>query len=288
MPFKKIVVPLTGAERDRAALAAGFAAARPFGGHVEALFVTPDPAETVPFIGVPVPPEVLQSVIDSAGAIANTALIAARSSFEITAKEAGAEITGHPAPSDVVTCSFCEMQGSFIGAVLEAAKLADLVVFGPAVGRGGPDMSAAFIETLTESTRPVLLARESGAHDLLPKIIIGWDGGAAAAHALSASLPLLSHAGAVELWSVQDGEAGPAMLDAPRRYLALHGVQVLPRVIARAGGAAGAVLLAEAEAAGASLLVLGGYGHSRLSEVLFGGATVHAAAHAKIPLFMVH
>jgi nucleotide-binding universal stress UspA family protein len=288
MPFKKIVVPLTGAERDRAALAAGFAAARPFGGHVEALFVTPDPSQAVPFIGVPVPPEVLQSVIDSAGAIANTALTAARGSFEIAAKEAGAEILSQPTPSGVVSCSFCEMQGGFIGAVLEAAKLADLVVFGPAPGKGGPDMSAAFTETLMQSARPVLLSRQSGPRDLLPRIVIGWDGGAAAAHALSASLPLLSHAGTVELWSVQEGEARPAMLDAPRRYLALHGVQANPRVIACSGEAAGAVLLAEAEAAGASLLVLGGYGHSRLGEVLFGGATVHALAHATIPVFMVH
>lgn len=288
MSFKKIVVPLTGADDDRAALAAAFVVARPFCGHVVALFVTPDPAEAVPFVGMPISPEVLQQVIESAGVIARTALAAARANLKTAAKAAGVAIVESPAPAEAVTCSFCEMQGSFVSGIAEAAKLADLLVFGPATTEGGPDVSGAVIETLTRGTRPLLLTPHASVVDLLPKIVIGWDGGNAAARALTASLPLLAHAGSVEIWSVQRMPEDSAMLDAPAAYLRLHGIAANTRVIDPAGAAPGVVLLSEAEAVGASLLVLGGYGHSRLSETLFGGTTVHIAAHATIPLFMVH
>jgi nucleotide-binding universal stress UspA family protein len=38
----------------------------------------------------------------------------------------------------------------------------------------------------------------------------------------------------------------------------------------------------------ADLLIMGGYGHSRLREALFGGVTRHVVSHARIPVFMVH
>ena len=288
MSFKKIVVPLTGADADRAVLAAAFAAARPFAGHVEAVFVMPDPGEAVPFVGMPISPEVVQQVIESAGVIAQAALTAARANLEASAKEAGVAVVEAPAPSEAVTCSFCEMQGGFLSGLAEAAKLADLLVFGPSTTEGGPDISGAFIETLTRSARPVLLVPKGGAVDLLPKIVIGWDGSTAAAHALAASLPLLALAGSVEVWSVQEVPEDSGLIDAPVAYLKLHGIAANSRVIAPAGASAGEVLLREAETAGASLLVLGGYGHSRLAETLFGGATVHIAAHTTLPLFMVH
>jgi len=53
MSIAKIIVPLTGANRDAAALAAAFAAAKPFNAHVVALIVHPDPRFSVPFMGGP-------------------------------------------------------------------------------------------------------------------------------------------------------------------------------------------------------------------------------------------
>jgi nucleotide-binding universal stress UspA family protein len=40
--------------------------------------------------------------------------------------------------------------------------------------------------------------------------------------------------------------------------------------------------------AGAGLLVLGGYGHSRLRQFFAGGVTRHVVSHANLPLFLVH
>jgi len=288
MSFKKILVPVTGADIDAIALTTAFAAARPFNGHVQALFVYPDPREAVPFVGMPVSPEVVQQIIDNSTTIAETAQASARAHVEAAAREADVALIAAPAAQDRVTCSFREVQGGFISAIAEAAKLSDLVVFGPSTLEGGPDVSGAFIETLTGSERPVLLAPEKPVTDLTAKIAIGWDGGAAAAHAMSAALPLLAAAGKVELYSVQPVPDGASSLDAASEYLALHGVAATSRTIDAAGVNPGAVLLKEAGVAHASLLVLGGYGHSRVFETLFGGTTVHVTAHSTLPLLMVH
>lgn len=288
MAWKKILVPLTGAGTDAIALSGAFAAARPFNGHVQALFVYPDPREAVPFVGMPVAPEVVQQIIDNAESVARLARKTARGNLEAAAKDAGVAVLAAPAAKSAVTCSFRDVQGGFLSKIGEAARLCDLVVFGPSTLEGGPDVSGAFIETLTESERPVLLAPHAPVTDLTGKAAIGWDGSAAAAHALSAALPLLARARAVELYSIQPPPLEAGSLDEAIEYLALHGIAATARIIDPAGTAPGAVLLREAEKAGASFLVLGGYGHSRLLETLFGGTTVHVTAHATLPLFMVH
>ena len=288
MAFRKILVPLTGAASDGVALASAFAVARPFNGHVQALFVVPDPREAVPFVGMPVAPEVVQQLIDNAESIAQAARKAARANLNAMAKDAKVPVLDAPATDSSVTCSLREMQGGFLSEVVQAARLCDLVVFGPATLEGGPDISAAFIETLTEGERPVLLAPEKPVAGLKGKAVIGWDGSGAAANALSAALPLLHQADAVEVLSVQTASRDTGSLAEAIEYLSLHGVVATPRVVDPGEATPGAVLLREAAKDEASLLVLGGYGHSRLLETLFGGTTVHVTAHATLPLFMVH
>jgi nucleotide-binding universal stress UspA family protein len=50
----------------------------------------------------------------------------------------------------------------------------------------------------------------------------------------------------------------------------------------------GEVLLEAASQSGAGLLVLGGYGHSRLLQMFSTSVTQHVVAHAQLPLFLVH
>jgi nucleotide-binding universal stress UspA family protein len=54
------------------------------------------------------------------------------------------------------------------------------------------------------------------------------------------------------------------------------------------GRGTGAALLARAEEEGADLLVMGGYGHPRLREVVLGGTTRHVLAHAAVPVLLSH
>jgi len=50
----------------------------------------------------------------------------------------------------------------------------------------------------------------------------------------------------------------------------------------------GEQLVDEAAAAGADLIVMGGYGHSRMRETIFGGATRAVLNESKIPVLLSH
>jgi nucleotide-binding universal stress UspA family protein len=63
-----------------------------------------------------------------------------------------------------------------------------------------------------------------------------------------------------------------------------HGVAVQPEQLDQPDGDAGEALLAHAAALGADLLVMGAYGHARLRELVFGGATRHVLRAASLPV----
>jgi nucleotide-binding universal stress UspA family protein len=63
-----------------------------------------------------------------------------------------------------------------------------------------------------------------------------------------------------------------------------HKVRVHPERLQGADTHAGELLLAQAVAHEADLLVMGAYGHSRLRELILGGATRHVIRHAELPV----
>ena len=58
--------------------------------------------------------------------------------------------------------------------------------------------------------------------------------------------------------------------------------------MASRGDQTGSVLLDWAKGQGADLLVLGGYGHSRIRELVLGGVTRHVLAHSSMPVLLSH
>ena len=70
-------------------------------------------------------------------------------------------------------------------------------------------------------------------------------------------------------------------------YLASHGVKAKVVSVA-AKGDAGKALLSAASKAGADLLVMGAYGHSRVRELVLGGVTKHVLQTATIAALMAH
>jgi nucleotide-binding universal stress UspA family protein len=294
MSIARIIVPVTGTERDAAALAAAFAAAKPFNAHVLAMIVHPDPRLSVPFMGAPLAPQVVQSLVDATAEVNVTATKAARASLAVTARTAGVEIVDNPRKTEAVTCSFAEMEGFFAGSIAKAARLSDLVVFGPIATADGPDVNECFVEILTKTDKPVLLSANGG-RKLTRSIAVAWDGGASACHAITGALPFLKRAEAVTILHVgeplQDSQSGFSIrtsLGELKEYLSLHGVT--PAVQNFEGGtkSTGEALLDAALAVGADMLVMGGYGHSRLRETIFGGVTAHIRWHAELPVLMVH
>ena len=287
MSFAKIVVPVTGAGRDRYALATAFAAAKPFNAHVVALFVQADPREAVPYGELPLSPDIIQDLIDTAADLKKASSKSARSTLATLASEAEIRIIGVPRRTEAVTVSYEEVTGHLPRALDRAARLCDLVVFPPIRETDDPEIQDGFIRALTKLERPVLLSAEKPPEQIGRRVAVGWDGGIACAHALMSAMPYLENAKTVEILSVQD-VAVPGTADDVGAYLALHGVSCAQRAIPRGERSVAEALLETAAEDGFDMLVAGGYGHSRLMESIFGGVTEHIVSHPKVPVFMMH
>ena len=128
------------------------------------------------------------------------------------------------------------------------------------------------------SGRPIMLCPEELAAELpvnFDRVIVAWDHSAPAARAIGDSLSMLRGAHNVQVITATDGntpaeqQSGTALI----RHLAEHGINARFETVRIDGSSVGKILEAEIKARGIDLLVMGAYGHSRLSEWVWGGAT---------------
>jgi nucleotide-binding universal stress UspA family protein len=152
-------------------------------------------------------------------------------------------------------------------------------------------LDRGLIETLlTESGRPLLIVPPGRNAFRCRRIILAWDGSAKAARAAGDALPFMRAAEAVEVISVT-GEKDlrdtiPAVDIAP--HLARHGAQVTVHSVAAANGNVADALRDAAERFEADMIVMGGFVHSRLREMVLGGVTQSLLRENPVPLFMSH
>ena len=156
---------------------------------------------------------------------------------------------------------------------------------------GGPAKSERIGEAvLFRSGRPCLFLPPAVQCDpKLDTVVVGWKNTREAARALAAALPILQLATAVNVVTVSEPGGSIGVEDATDigRYLGRHGIKAEIRTVPGAPDTASA-LLREAHASAADLIVMGGYGHSRLLELILGGATRDILSTAAIPVFMAH
>ena len=142
---------------------------------------------------------------------------------------------------------------------------------------------------LFSTGRPVLIAPPQVAQTLGETVLIGWNRSAQSARAFHAAKALLlKQAKKVRILSITTGaKNGPTAAEIADN-LAWHGIDCDVRELSPDNRSVGAVLLAEAEAFNADLVVMGAYTHSRLRQLLLGGVTKHLLSNTTIPLFMAH
>ena len=122
-------------------------------------------------------------------------------------------------------------------------------------------------------------------------ILIAWNGSRESTRALAEAMPYLHQAHKVTVMAVVDdieAEAAAKLGEDAVSHLKRHGIEaVLHHAKSRQDDVA-ATLIANARDRKADLLVIGGYGHSRLREWLLGGVTYELLHHAPVPLLMAH
>jgi nucleotide-binding universal stress UspA family protein len=265
-----------GGERRPAIIAADLA--RRTGAHLTGVAIAFDPLVPIYTVAAPIPADFIIAAREQADDDAQAAVGA----FQAIGAAAGIPVEARIAES---------ASGNGFEEIVRQCRLTDLVV----VGRQDRDrlepMREALIEAiLFQSGTPTLLIPPAGVTEFkTDKAIVAWDGGAIAARAVRAALPLLATAKSVIVAMVDDGrkQAGEPGADIAT-YLARHDLDVTLRQIANAPSGAGSALLAFAAEESADWLVMGAYGHSRMREFFLGGVTRGVLSSATLPVLMVH
>lgn len=120
------------------------------------------------------------------------------------------------------------------------------------------------------------------------EVIVGWDDSREAARAAFDAVPLLKTAKRVRIVSVDGTPSGTIPGAEIAEALDRHGVKVETANVSSDGLGTGEALMRAANDYGAGLVVMGGYGHSRFAELVFGGVTRHVTHHLDRPVLMSH
>ncbi|HRP11750.1 MAG TPA: universal stress protein [Terricaulis sp.] len=281
MSWKDILVIVSDAEGDEGAMALGEALARQCSDcHLSAAFLTPLPDEPLAY-----EPTVVAGVWAELLGRARQEAQAERAKVAARLKQAGRQFELRDA----------EALSRDLGRVAAVhARYADVAVMTrPWDGPGG-DLREEIIEgVLFHSGRPALIAPPGWTGELVGKrVVVAWDASREATRALSEAQALLAGADQVTVVTV---DAKPKMFghgDQPGTQIAAHlsrrGLATEVRNVDGAGRPPALAILEEATALNADLVVMGGYAHSRLRDLVFGGATKDMLRAATVPVLMAH
>ena len=265
MTIKDILLPLVG-EPSAAAIAAidkCVAAAGDIGARVTAMAVEEEivvrPKVTISDdLDNTAAAEAVRSVSDARGLL--KAFDAAATRFAVRNEQKLSRLAAADIATNMAVC----------------ARLKDLSIF-PV--KPNDDRSEKLVERLIfESGRPILMCPEEFASQLavvFDKVVIAWDHTAPAARAVADALPMLRAAANVRIITATDKitpaeqESGTALVS----HLAEHGIKATFEAVKIEGSSVGKVFEAYVKANAIDLLIMGAYRHSRLNEIVWGGAT---------------
>lgn len=280
MSWKDILAIVAEAEADEPAIALAEALATQFDAHFAAAFLTPLPDEPLAY-----EPTVVAGVWAELLGRARQEAEAERAKIEarLKASARGCELRT------------AEALARDLGRVAAVhARYADVAVMTrPHDGPGG-DLRAEIVEgVLFHAGRPALIAPPGWTGTSLGKrVVVAWDASREATRALSEAKPLLEGAEQVTVVTV---DAKPKMFghgDQPGANIAAHlsrrGLPSDVRNVDSMGRAPAVAILEEARTLNADVVVMGAYAHSRMRELVFGGATRDLLRHATVPLLMAH
>lgn len=273
--FRDILFPLANYKNEKATNGFALSVAAEFTSSVTALAFALHPAVPVSGPFDTIPAAVIEDMIAQSEAEAR----ANASAFEQIAHNFRVE-----ASTKLVRSGYRESEDYFA----ESARNFDLVIAPQDAGEDA--MLPRFAEAaLFHSGRPVLIVPYIQQGRLsLSRVLVCWDGSRAAARAVSDSWPLIERAKNVNVITAGRGEHPLALQEHFGEHLSKHGVCARLDVLAAEDIDAGNAILSYAADTQTDLIVMGGYGHSRLREWVLGGATKTILQTMTVPVLMSH
>jgi nucleotide-binding universal stress UspA family protein len=168
------------------------------------------------------------------------------------------------------------------------ARYADLTLIGPWQMAEGPLKDRVIEAALFLSGKPLLALPQGARPTLRPqRVQVAWDRSVEASRAVRESLELLAAAQEVRLVMVDPEESDDSEPGADAAaYLARHGIAVSVDRLDSGDLSIAETLRRHAADMSAEMIVMGGYGHSRLRERIFGGVTRSMLEDPPLPIFM--
>jgi nucleotide-binding universal stress UspA family protein len=280
MSYKTILVHCNDRRRIETLLAPAVRLADRFQSHLMGLSVVPPVAivPTAPALGPPV-------IVDAHCELYRADNPAMRTAFENATRGRGFVAEWRDDDAGAFGVADC---------VLPYARTADLVIASQTDPEWPETQRLDIAEWLAiESGRPVLIVPNAGVHSRVgERVLVAWNGRREAARAVFDALPILRGASDAKVVWVNPQSERERAQDIPAAdictALARHGVKCQATEQVTSRGGVGETLVACASEMGADLLVMGCYGHARLREFVFGGASRHVLSHMPIPVVMSH
>jgi nucleotide-binding universal stress UspA family protein len=251
--------------------------AEAFGAHLLGIAVSYEPVIPGTVMGG-IPPE----VIEGQRAESNKKAQAAITRFEQMAKRAG------------ISMETRILHTSVSGAADQIGRIGrrfDLVVVGQPPRKNSLPDEVVDEGVLFESGRPVVFVpfiQKGGMK--VDRVMVCWDGSRTAARAVADAMPFLKKAKQIEIVIISD--KAPKKDEVPGadlgQHLARHGLKVEVKRITSPDTDVPSTILSYAADSSADIIVMGGYGHSRLREFVLGGATRGLLESMTVPVLMSH
>jgi nucleotide-binding universal stress UspA family protein len=284
MQIKDILVHLDASPQSRSRLRVGCDLARRLGAHLTGLCV----------VDIALPVGLISDPGGYAAASATAALIDQLRGEALAAVAPVEQAFNEALRRDGIEGEWRLVEGMAAETVTLHSRYADLTILGQASPEEEEPHAAEIIEeVLFGAGRPALIIPYAGEFERVGRtVLIGWDAGREATRALHDALPLIAQAEQATVLAVNPRRGIGGHGDLPAAdialHLARHGVKVTASHAVSDEVAPGDVLLNTAADMGADLLVIGGYGHSRLREMLVGGVTRTLLQRMTLPVMMSH
>ncbi len=285
MTWAKLLANIDGGPASEAVAGVALELGRSFDARVELLHVEVAEEEAIPIVAEGMAAGAVGRMLEGLAEQRRIRAETAERLYRTLCVEAGVPTCApdDPAEPGRFRVGFRRLAGRESDEISRRGRLADLVIVGGATEEG--EFSPAVEAAIFGTGRPLIMVPPSAAARFGAHVAIAWDGSPGAGRATGAALPLLRRAERVTV-ATADMEKLGTKPSALVGYLAEHGIAAKTWAFRPDDGKLGERLLAEAEAAGADLLVMGAYGHSRLREMVLGGVTQSVTAKARLPVFM--
>ena len=287
---KVVLLPVSGAPADRHVFTVALTVGRAFESHFVALHVRPDVRRDIASLAASDGGMAsgIDTMIDRMEADADAREKAASDSWHAFCRENTIAIGDLPREKGM-TAEWVSEIGMEADWLAEHGRVSDLIVVGRGSDRWGPDyvlMEAALMDTgkpvLVAPSREMLTPVDGGV------VGIAWKDTREAAGAVRAAMPFIRVARHVTIFTVLENDDDGKSHLRLAKALRWHNPNVTIQALGEHSRLPVEVLLDAAEQAGCGLLVMGGYGHTRLREAVFGGFTRAVLENAPLPVLMAH